>query len=218
LRNALAAHRTNQTLHIRIARKALSEIGRSADTHRPNPGPGGTSKGTVIVAGGWRQGPGERSLLVNRKIRFPRRRRGSLITVCSDVRVLPAPPISGLADIARAHSVALLPGVSGMAKNEATGVRPRKLHQPRRDMLAAPSLRVEQCTHRLGEDVRDNRAVTGRFVAQPGLAHNLSMAWGNGERTTDRPRKPRERMRTNMHEHDEKRRFYLNFPVRPGRS
>jgi hypothetical protein len=38
------------------------------------------------------------------------------------------------------------------------------------------------------------------------------------ERTTDRPQKPRERMRTNVHERDEKRRFYLNFPVRPGRS
>jgi hypothetical protein len=30
-------------------------------------------------------------------------------------------------------------------KNEATGARSRKLHQPRRDMLAAPSLRIEQC-------------------------------------------------------------------------
>jgi hypothetical protein len=36
-------------------------------------------------------------------------------------------------------------------QNEATGTRARELHQPRRDMLAAPSLGIDQDGHRLQE-------------------------------------------------------------------
>ena len=42
------------------------------------------------------------------------------------------------------------------------------------------------------------------------------MAWGNGERTTDRPQKPRERMRTNVHERNEKRRILFELSGETG--
>ena len=59
-------------------------------------------------------------------------------------------------------------------QDEATGTRARELLQPRRDMLAATSLRIEQGAHRLSDGVRLNRAVTGRLaiLARPGLAHH----------------------------------------------
>jgi hypothetical protein len=39
-------------------------------------------------------------------------------------------------------------------QNEATGTRARELHQPRRDMLAAPSLGIDQGAHRLNQGRR----------------------------------------------------------------
>jgi hypothetical protein len=107
------------------------------------------------------------------------------------------------------HFPALLSG-----QNEATGTRARELHQPRRDMLAPPSLGIDQGAHRL----RDGGGLNRGPKRALGDTRAACLPMGNGERTTDRPQKPRERMRTNVHQRDEKRRFYLSFPVRPGRS
>jgi hypothetical protein len=73
--------------HVIRSMKENARQGFWNGANRPHPGPEGTFKGTVIVATGR---VALRPLLVNVKIRFPRGRRGSLITVCSDVRVLPA--------------------------------------------------------------------------------------------------------------------------------